>query len=129
MRIVVLVFSLMFFTSHVNAQSDANKKVITGVITEVKPKFLGAQSFMVDKTELVLMANQEDTSGNSFKINNEFKDVIKKEKNGNFVLNPKYDGKSLSFTYFVNGKGWKCISHIGHIKAAGVKKTKPSHKK
>ena len=126
MKIVSFVFALVLFTtSHLFAQTDKN--TITGTVKEVKPKFLGAQSLMVDKMELVLMANQEDTSGTTFEINKEFNDLLKKDKKGNFVLNSKYIGKSLSFTYFVNGKGWNCISNISHAKTAPIKKIKSSH--
>jgi hypothetical protein len=128
MKVLSLFFSLVFFvTANTFAQSDKN--TVTGTVKEVKPKFLGAQSLIVDKTELVLMANQEDTTGNTFEINKEFNDLLKKGKNGNFVLNPKYNGKSLSFSYSVNGKGWNCVSHISHVKVAAVKKTKSSHVK
>ncbi len=128
MKVLSLVFSLVFFVSS-NTFAQSDKNTFTGTVKEVKPKFLGAQSLMVDKMELVLMANQEDTSGTTFEINKEFNDLLKKEKNGHFILNSKYTGKSLSFTYFVNGKGWNCISNISHSKTASVKKTKSSHVK
>ena len=126
MKLLSLVFGLILFSSS-QVFAQAEKKTITGTIKEVKPKFLGAQTLLVDKTELVLMANQEDTTGTTFEVNTEFNDLLKKEKNGNFILNPKYHGKSLSFTYFVNGKGWNCISHISPVKSSHVKKTKSSH--
>ena len=85
---------------------------------------MGAQTLVVNETELVLMANQEDATNSTFEINKEFNDILVKDKNGNFSLNTKYQGKSLNFTYFVNGKGWNCISKIAAVKCLKPKKAK-----
>jgi Fe-S cluster biosynthesis and repair protein YggX len=123
-KIVTLILSLTFFGAI--AQSTANKS-ISGIVKEVKPKFMGAQTLLVNETELVLMANQEDTTNSTFEINKEFSDLLVKDKSGNLVLNQKYRGKSLDFTYFVNGKGWNCISKITASKCVKPKKTKSTH--
>ena len=120
-KIAILILSLTFLGAV--AQNTSNK-AIEGVVKKVHPKFMGAQTLTVNETELVLMANQEDTTNSTFEINKEFADILKKEKSGNFVLNPKYNGKQLYFTYVVNGKGWNCISHISYPKITPVKKAK-----
>ena len=43
------------------------------------------------------------------------------KKDNVFVLNPKYQGKMMKFSYRLNGKGWKCITSVCEVK---VKKTK-----
>ena len=111
MKIASLFLSFMFVTAtHLFAQTPV-ATTMSGTITEVKAKFLGAQSLIVDKTELVLMSDQSDTTNSTFKINKKYKDILVK-KGSVFVLNPKYAGKTFKFTYFVNGKGWKCISNV-----------------
>ena len=113
--IIILFASLQVF-------SQNQEKEITGIIKQVHPKFLGAQSLMVDKTELVLMADQSDTTNSTFLINKEYADLLVKN-NGNLTLNPKYKDKTLVFFYKVNGKGWNCISQIKQPAKPTLKKT------
>lgn len=119
-KISTIILGIFFLgNTHVFSQTTSNS--ITGVVTDVKPKFLGNQSLTVDKTELVLIASQSDTTNSTFEINKELKDILVK-KDGAFMLNPKYANKTFKFTYSVNGKGWKCISNAIEEKHKSIKK-------
>ena len=119
MKIASLVLTFIFFTStNIFAQTESN--TVSGMIKEVKPHFASSHLLLVNNVELILMSNLKDTTGTSFEINKEFKDLLVK-KAGAFVLNKKYEGKSFKFIYNVNGKGWKCITNVSAIK---VKKSK-----
>jgi len=124
MKIASFVFALVLFAStHVFAQSEAN--TITGTVKEVKPHFAGEHTLVVNGTDLVLITDLKDPSGNTFEINKEYKDILIK-KGDAFILNPKYEGKTFKFTYSVNGKGWKCITLVSpatHISPLKTKKT------
>ena len=89
---------------------------IKGKITEVKPAFGGGYSLMVEKTELILIKNIADTTGNTFEINKEYKDILIPTKENKYALNPKYTNQSFKITYKINGKGWKCIQNLKLIK-------------
>ncbi|MEO8761235.1 MAG: hypothetical protein ABI388_07870 [Bacteroidia bacterium] len=124
MKIKNIISLLAFFTT-TSLMAQITTKVETGVITNVQAKFLGAQSLTVNKIELVLMANQEDTTNSTFLINKEYANLlIKTDSNKSFALNPKYKGKALSFSYFVNGKGWNCISKITPLRITPKKMSK-----
>ncbi|MBS1647130.1 MAG: hypothetical protein JST67_07310 [Bacteroidetes bacterium] len=99
------------------SENKTQEKVITGIVTQVQAKFLGAQALTVGKTELVLLANQNDASLSTFQVNKEFNDFLVKTNEG-FELNKKYKDKVFSFVYSVNGKGWNCISKINHVPAS-----------
>lgn len=124
------IITLILFLNLTNAVAQISTKTITGVITEVQPKFLGAQSLTVGKTELVLMADQDDTTKSKFLINKEFSNILIKDSMGHFILNPHYKGKPLHFLYYVNGKGWNCIKQISiHISNPLPNKKTPQLKK
>jgi|ERR1035437_9823289 hypothetical protein len=99
------IFVLLCF---IGLNSFAQENSAAGVITNVKPHFAGEYAMNVGKTEVVLIVNQTDKT---FEINKEYKDLLV-EKKGKYILNPKYNGKQLHVTYYVNGKGWKCIQSI-----------------
>jgi hypothetical protein len=118
MKIAGLVLSLMFFTtSHMFAQSETN--TVSGTIKEVKPHFAKEHTLIVGETELVLLTDTKDKSGKSFEINKPYTDILL-DKKGTFVLNPKYANKHFTFTYTINGKGWKCIKEISAVKNSKV---------
>jgi hypothetical protein len=122
MKIASFVLALVVFTStHVFAQAETN--TVTGSIREVKPHFAGEHTLVVNNEELVLITDLKDPSGNSFEINKEYKDLLIK-KDDAFILNPKYEGKSLKFTYNINGKGWKCITKVSPITQTGTVKNR-----
>lgn len=114
MKITGIILSFAFFiTTGIFAQTNSN--TVTGIIKEVKPHFGGQQTLVVNNTELVLIADPKDASGNTFEINKEYKDLLIKKENA-FVLNPKYQNKTFKFSYTINGKGWKCISGASELK-------------
>lgn len=118
-KIASFVLALVFFTStHVFAQAESN--IVIGTVKEVKPHFAGEHTLMVNNTDLVLITDLKDPSGNTFEINKEYKDILIKKGNA-FILNPKYEGKTFKFTYSVNGKGWKCISQISPVNIRKIK--------
>ncbi len=86
----------------------AQTGTVQGVITSVKPHFANTFSLQVGDTELILTHDPKDKSGKAFDITRKYKDLLI-EKEGQYILNPKYSGKTFSFGYTVNGKGWKCI--------------------
>ncbi|MGZ3866805.1 MAG: hypothetical protein ACXVC6_05240 [Bacteroidia bacterium] len=104
---------VLFAVTNTFAQTAENS--VTGVVKEVKPHFAGAQTLIVNNTELDLIADPKDATGNTFEINKEYKDLLIKKGNA-FILNTKYQGKSFKFIYTVNGKGWKCISSASEVK-------------
>lgn len=114
MKITGFILSFFLLASlNISAQTDTG--YVTGIVKEVKPHFGGQQTLMVNATELVLISDPKDATGNTFEINNEFKDILIKKDNV-FVLNPKYKNLTIKFAYTVNGKGWKCIANAKYIK-------------
>ena len=89
---------------------------IKGKITDVKPKFAGQYALTVKKTELVLITDITDKTGQSFEINKEYKDILIMTEGDKYILNPKYANQSFKITYALNGKGWKCIKNLEPIK-------------
>lgn len=89
----------------------AQTNTISGIITEVKPYFGGEYALTIGKTTLILIVDLKDKSGNSFEVNNEYKDLLIEHKS-KYLLNPKYKNKSLNISYKINGKGWKCVQFI-----------------
>jgi hypothetical protein len=100
-----LLFSVLTFGAL--AQSGDVK----GTIREVKPHFANTYSLLVDTTELILTTDEKDPGGKSFSINKAYKDLLV-QKDGHYILNPKYSGKTFNVHYTVNGKGWKCIHSV-----------------
>lgn len=84
---------------------------VTGVITDVRPHFGNEFAMNVGKTEVVLIVSPKSEGQKVFEINKEYSDLLI-EKKGKYILNPKYANKKLHVTYYVNGKGWKCIKSI-----------------
>jgi hypothetical protein len=83
----------------------------TGIITSVKPHFADTYELQVGTEQLILIPDPKDKTGKSFEINRKYKDLIV-EKEGVYILNPKYAGKTFILHYTVNGKGWKCIQSV-----------------
>ena len=94
-------------TSNYKAQTNT----ISGIINDVKPYFAGEYALTIGKTTLILIVDLKDKTGNSFEVNNEYKDLLIESK-GKYVLNPKYKNKPLNIAYKINGKGWKCVQFI-----------------
>ena len=91
--------------------SYAQSGTVQGVVTSVKPHFADTYALQVGDTELILTHSAKDKSGKAFEINKKFRDLVV-AKDGQYILNPKYAGKKLSFDYSINGKGWKCIHTV-----------------
>jgi hypothetical protein len=108
MKRIALVITLLVFVSCTGFSQSGN---ISGVVTSVKPHFANTCLLLVNDTELILTQDPKDKTGKAFEINKKFKDLLI-EKEGQYVLNPKYSGKKFSFDYTVNGKGWKCIHSV-----------------
>jgi hypothetical protein len=89
----------------------AQSGTVQGVITSVKPHFANTFALQVNDAELVLTRDPKDKSGKAFDITKKYKDLLV-EKEGQYILNPKYSGKTFSISYTVNGKGWKCIHTV-----------------
>jgi hypothetical protein len=104
----LLLVLLSFIGLTVFGQQET--KTINGTIKA--PRAFNDQcGLKVDDTFLVLIKDHKDVSGKSFEINAEYKDLII-EKDGKYEIAPKYADKKFKVTYYVNGKGWKCISKI-----------------
>jgi hypothetical protein len=116
-RIYALLF-MLFASTSIFAQNESGS--VTGSVKEVKPHFGGQQTLVVANTDLVLISDPKDASGNTFEINSQFKDILIREGN-QFVLNPKYKDKIIRFNYTINGKGWKCISTASEVKPKNIK--------
>ena len=103
----LILLSLMSFNS------EAQTNTLVGKITNVKPFFGDEYALTIGKTTLILILDRKDESGKSFEINNEYKDLLVQNKGkNNYILNPKYAHKSLNISYYINGKGWKCVKNI-----------------
>ena len=104
----LLVVLLSFIGLTVFGQQET--KSITGVIKS--PSAFNDQcSVKVDNVFMVLIKDHKDATGKSFEINEEYKDLIV-EKDGKYEIARKYVKKKFKVTYYINGKGWKCISKI-----------------
>lgn len=90
------------------------KSILTGAITNVHTYNM-QYAMTVDNTNIVLIVDLKDTTGTSFEINKKYKDLLVK-RDGKFELNPKYARKKFKVTYYVNGKGWKCIKKVEIVK-------------
>ncbi|MFI5150216.1 MAG: hypothetical protein ACHQRM_10835 [Bacteroidia bacterium] len=109
MKRIALILAILLGTLFTGLAQNGTER---GLITSVKPHFANTLSLEVNKSELILV---RDKTGKSFEINHKYKDLVL-EKDGTYILNPKYAGKSFSLHYVVNGKGWKCIQSV---KASG----------
>jgi hypothetical protein len=107
--LVILLLALVCYKGH--AQSGT----IQGAITSVKPHFANTILLQVGDTELILTRDPKDKSGKAFDITKKYKDLVL-EKEGQYILNPKFSGKTFSFGYTVNGKGWKCIQTVKSLR-------------
>ena len=85
-------------------------KKITGKIQSVDP-YNDEFRVTINDTAFVLIVQPSDASKKKFDVNKEYKDILV-EKKGKYELNSKYAEKTLVFSYYVNGKGWKCIKTI-----------------
>ena len=112
-----LTFSLLLF-SFMSFNSIAQTNTVTGKITDVKLYFANEHALKVgkEKTVLILITDQKDSTGKTFEINKEYHDLLIETKDKKFLLNPKYADKMFVITYEVNGKGWKCIKTLKAIK-------------
>ena len=109
---ILLIILISFIGISAFAQTDAT--TVTGTITS--PNAFNDQcGLTVGNTFLVLVKDHADASGKSFEINSEYKDLLI-VKDGKYEVAPKYAGKTFKITYYVNGKGWKCIKTIELVK-------------
>ncbi|HVA99065.1 MAG TPA: hypothetical protein VNG53_09235 [Bacteroidia bacterium] len=108
-KFIILV--ALFF---VGLTAFAQTKSITGKLISVKP-YNDEFMIKVGNTSFVLIKNLKDKSKTSFEINSDYKDILV-EKNKKFEINPKYINKVFKVSYYINGKGWKCIKTIEQSK-------------
>ncbi|MGP8215592.1 MAG: hypothetical protein ACLQQ4_08525 [Bacteroidia bacterium] len=106
-KIIFAILCLIGLTAFGQIQTSS----ITGTLTKLSP-FNDQYSFMVGKTYLVLIVDARDKTRSTFEINPEYKDILIKDSNGKYELNPKYADKTFKITYYINGKGWKCIKTL-----------------
>ncbi|HXC04656.1 MAG TPA: hypothetical protein VNZ86_07870 [Bacteroidia bacterium] len=106
-RIIPAILLLLLTCFTVKAQTEG----VIGIITAVKPHFANTLVLVVENTELVLTKDPKDKTGKAFELKKKYKDLLL-EKDGQYILNPKYAGKRFIIHYTVNGKGWKCIQTL-----------------
>ena len=85
-------------------------KTVKGTVSAVHA-FNNEFSLTIQSAEYILLTSPKESKHKQFLINKKYKDLLITTKNG-YVLNPKYAGKTLLFSYYVNGKGWNCIKTI-----------------
>ncbi len=85
-------------------------KAVIGKVKEVKP-YNDQYRLTINDTNYVLIVDAHDASKKSFDVNKKYKDILVKGKE-EYDLNPKYANENLKVTYYINGKGWRCIKTI-----------------
>lgn len=113
MKKSVLILALITFFGF-TAFSQAETKTVTGEINS-PAAFNDQCGVKVDNEFFVLIKDHKDQSGKSFEINEKYKDLIVENK-GEYKIASKYAHKKFKITYYVNGKGWKCIKEIEEVK-------------
>jgi hypothetical protein len=96
--------------SFIGLAAFGQANTITGSISSVQP-YNGQYRMVVKDTSLVLLVNIGKATGTTFNVNMPYRDILIK-KDGQYILNPKYANKTLKISYYMNGKGWKCIKTI-----------------
>lgn len=113
MKKSILLFALLAFFG-LSAFGQTESKTITGEIKS--PQAFNDQcSVKVGDVFMVLIKNHNDASGKSFEINEQYKGLIV-EVDGKYEIAKQYAGKKFTVTYYINGKGWKCIKEIEEVK-------------
>jgi hypothetical protein len=102
-----LLAAVLFF---IGFAAFGQTKTVTGKIKEVKP-YNDEYRLTINDTSYVLIVDARDASKKSFEVNKKYKDILVKSKE-EYDLNPKYANKNLKVTYYINGKGWRCIKTI-----------------
>ena len=103
-RIIITILSVIGLTAF------GQDKTITGKIESVSP-YNDEFRLTINDTAFVLIVQPNDASKKKFDVNKQYKDILV-EKKGKYELNSKYAEKTMVFSYYINGKGWKCIKTI-----------------
>lgn len=107
----------LFVLSFIGLAAFGQTKSYTGSITKVSP-FNDQYAVTVGDMAFILIVDRKDTTGTSFEINKEYKDLLVKregkyqKREGKYEISSKYLNKKFKIDYTVNGKGWKCIKRI-----------------
>jgi len=101
------IVAILFF---IGLSAFGQSKSVIGTIKEVKP-YNDQYRLTINDTAYVLIVDSRDASKKSFEVNKKYKDILLKNKE-EYELNPKYANKNLRVTYYINGKGWRCIKTI-----------------
>jgi hypothetical protein len=109
-KLLLILLSFIGLTAFAQTESTT----ITGVMSAVSP-YNDQYRITVGDTPLVLIVNEQDKARASFEINEQYKDILIKDKD-KYELNPKYVNEKFKITYYINGKGWKCIKTIEPVK-------------
>jgi hypothetical protein len=102
--------ALFLFIGFSAFAQTAESKTVKGTISAVHA-FNSDYSLTIQSAEYILLVSPKESKHKQFLVNRKYKDLLVPSKN-EYVLNPKYAGKTLLFTYYVNGKGWNCIKTI-----------------
>ncbi|MEO6884088.1 MAG: hypothetical protein ABI199_08690 [Bacteroidia bacterium] len=108
MKKLKIIFLVALFFTGLTSFSETHS--VTGKLSNLRP-FNDEYQITVGNTSLVLIKNLKDKTKTSFEINSEYKDILV-ETNGKYEINPKYVKKVFKISYYINGKGWKCIQKI-----------------
>jgi|ERR1700722_16101259 len=113
-RILVAILAFIGLTAF--GQTATESKTVTGKITKAQA-FNDECAVTVDGVFLVLIKDPKDATGHSFEINAEYKDlIVRVEDAQQYEVAHKYAKKKFKVTYYINGKGWKCIEKIEPVK-------------
>lgn len=111
-KFIIAILSLMGLTAFgQTGQSNS----ITGTITEVSSYNENYRLTVGDNSVILICTRPLSKTAQGFQINQEYQDILI-AKDGKYVLNPKYATQSFKISYYVNGKGWKCIQKIEPVK-------------
>jgi hypothetical protein len=105
-----LILALLSFVGFAAFGQTTEQKTVKGTVSAVHA-FNNEFSLTIQSAEYILLTAPKESKRKQFLINKKYKDLLIPVK-GEYVLNPKYAGKTLLFSYYVNGKGWNCIKTI-----------------
>jgi hypothetical protein len=109
-----LLLAILSFLGCVAFGQTAELKTVKGTVSAVHA-FNNEFSLTIQSADYILLTAPKASKHKQFLVNKKYRDLLMRVK-GEYVLNPKYAGKTLVFSYYVNGKGWNCIQTIGPSK-------------